>query len=184
MKAAFKQVMRSIFNRETVESLIIAFVLAMIIRTFIVQAFKIPTGSMMPTLQVGDRILVCKFLYWFREPEQGEIIVFKYPEDPKLDYIKRLIATSGQKVRITNGKIYIDEEPVTNSRICSHFYYNRGAYGDPNLPIVVPEESYFVLGDNSGNSRDSRYWGFVPKRNLVGKAILVYWPLTRLRLIK
>ena len=169
--------------REYADSLLIAFVLAMIIRAFVVQAYKIPTGSMIPTLDIGDRILVCKFLYWFREPRPGEIVVFKYPEDPKLAYIKRLVATGGQTVEIKSGAIWINGETLSEPRIRVRPYFNNGAYGGVNRPYTVPRESYFVLGDNSENSRDSRYWGSVPKRNMIGKAILIYWPLYRMRVI-
>jgi len=170
--------------KEYGESLLIAFILAMIIRAFVVQAFKIPTGSMRPTLIEGDRILVNKFIYKFREPKRGEVIVFKYPENPRLDFIKRLIAKSGENLEIKNGHIIVDEEEVVLPQISSRFYYNRGDYGAVDENIKIPKDSYFVLGDNSANSRDSRYWGFVPKKNLIGKAILIYWPLYRIRLIE
>jgi len=170
--------------REYAESLIIAFVLAMIIRTFIVQAFKIPTGSMNPTLREGDRILVTKFTYRFRRPQRGEVIVFKYPENPKLAFIKRLIATENEQVEIKNGRVFINENQVSEKTISSHFYYNRGRYGEADQIITVPDDTFYVLGDNSANSRDSRYWGFVPEKNLIGKAIVIYWPLHRIRLIE
>lgn len=165
--------------RETIESLLIAFILAMIIRTFVVQAFRIPTGSMHPTLRVGDRILVNKFIYKFRQPRRGEIIVFVYPEDPKKDYIKRLIALGGEKVTIKDGDIYVNGQRLQGpASITSRYYYSQGYYGTQE--IFVPENSLFVLGDNSGNSKDSRYWGFVPHKNLIGQAFLIYWPLLRL----
>ncbi|MCP4649857.1 MAG: signal peptidase I [PVC group bacterium] len=170
--------------REYGESLLIAFVLAMIIRTFIVQAFKIPTGSMIPTLIEGDRILVNKFIYKFRDPENGEVIVFKYPEDPKIDFIKRLIASEKETLEIENGRIYLNGEQTKNPNINARFYYNRGPYGQIGQAIDIPEENYYVLGDNSKNSRDSRYWGFVPKKNMVGKAIVIYWPPHRIRIIE
>jgi signal peptidase I len=170
--------------REYAESLLIAFILAMIIRTFVVQAFKIPTGSMRPTLIEGDRILVNKFIYKFKEPKRGDIIVFKYPEDPKLDFIKRLIGLSNESVEIKNGKVYINGKLVEEKALLSKYYYNRGDYGQIDKSVVIPKDSYFAMGDNSGNSRDSRYWGFVPKKNLIGKAILIYWPPYRMRLLE
>ncbi len=170
--------------KEYGESLLIAFVLAMVIRTFVVQAFKIPTGSMRPTFMEGDRILVSKFIYKFRDPERGDVIVFKYPENPKLAFIKRLIGKPGENLKIKNGRILIDGKEVTEKQISSNFYYNRGKYGGVNQEIEVPPDALYALGDNSANSRDSRYWGFVPKENLIGKAILIYWPPQRVRLIE
>lgn len=170
--------------KEYGESLLIAFILAMIIRAFIVQAFKIPTGSMRPTFIEGDRILVNKFIFRFKKPERGDVIVFKYPENEKLAFIKRLVAESGEEVEIKNGRILIDDNEVVEKRISSNFYYNRGDFGSVDQKIEVPLDSLYTLGDNSANSRDSRYWGFVPKNNLIGKAILIYWPPYRMRLIE
>jgi len=179
--------LRIIFSRENLEVVITAVILALIIRTFVVQAFKIPTGSMRPTLVEGDRILVNKFIYRFKEPERGDIIVFKYPEDMKKDFIKRLVAFGGEDLEIRDGNIFIDgnivEEP---QRLRQIFYYNKPGtpYGEEGLKISVPEGAFFVLGDNSASSRDSRYWGFVPRKNLVGKAFVLYWPLRRIRTLK
>ncbi len=181
---------------EWTESIIIAFVLAMIIRTFIIQAFKIPTGSMRMTLIEGDAILVNKFLYGakipftklklpeVRPPKRGDVIVFIFPQDPKKDFIKRLIAVENETVEIINGTIYIDNKPLNEPVFNSIYYYNRGDYGEAGKKIVVPKNSYFVMGDNSASSQDSRYWGFVPKDNIRGKAIMIYWPLNRIRIIK
>lgn len=179
---------------EWLESALIAFILAMIIRAFIIQAFKIPTGSMRPTLMEGDAILVNKFIYgakiplvgWqlpaLRQPKRGDVVVFIFPKDPKKDFIKRLIATEGETVEIKNGTIYVNDQPLTDKIFNQTYYYNREYYG--NNKIVVPKDSYFVLGDNSASSQDSRYWGFVPKKNMLGKAIVIYWPPQRMRLIK
>jgi signal peptidase I len=181
--------------REWVESLVIAFILAMVIRAFIVQAFKIPTGSMRPTLLEGDRILVNKFIYGaripftpfslpaLRNPKRGDVVVFIYPEDTHRDFIKRLIAGPGETVEINNGAVYIDGKPLDTPTF-SRYYYNRGPYGEEGKKIVVPKDNYFVLGDNSGSSQDSRYWGFVPRKYLLGGAFLIYWPPNRLRVIK
>jgi signal peptidase I len=181
---------------EWIESAVVALILAIIIRTFVIQAFKIPTGSMEPTLHVGDAILVNKFLYgaripftpWklpaIRQPASGDIIVFIYPEDPKKDFIKRLVAKGGETVEIRNGTIYINDVQITNPAFDGRYYYNKGEFGDFNKKIVVPEGSYFVLGDNSFTSQDSRYWGFVPEKNIRGKAIIIYWPLNRLQMLK
>jgi signal peptidase I len=177
----------SIFNRENIEVVVTAVVLALIIRAFVVQAFKIPTGSMRPTLIEGDRILVNKFIYKFTKPKRGDIVVFKYPEDKKKDFIKRLIATQNETVRIVDGDIYIDDVLVKSpQRIKQIYYYNKpGApYGENSTSVKVPENSYFVLGDNSASSRDSRYWGFVPDKYMVGRAFVIYWPLNRIRLLE
>ncbi len=174
---------KSVF-REYVESILIAVILALIIRTFFVQAFKIPSGSMKPTLKEGDRILVNKLIYRFNEPERGSIVVFKYPLGPKKDFIKRLIATEGEVVQIKDGDIYIDGKLIKEPVIKNIYYFNGGELSGENSSIVVPQESYFVLGDNSANSRDSRYWGFVPEKNMVGKAFVIYWPPRRIGLTK
>ncbi len=173
------------FIKEWVEPVIIAVVLALIIRTFVVQAFKIPTGSMSPTLIEGDRILVNKFIFKFKEPKRGDIIVFVSPEDKKKDFIKRLIGLSGETLEIANGTVLINDKALGEDfAINQRYYYNRGDFGKKNEAIQVPEDAYFALGDNSISSRDSRYWGFLPKKYLIGKAFLIYWPPTRIRLIK
>lgn len=183
-------------TREWVESILIAFVLAMFIREFFIQAFKIPSGSMRMTLIEGDRLMVNKLRYGpklrftdyrlpgFGEPERGDVIVFIYPEDPKRDFIKRLIAKGGETVEIKDGDIYINGQLITDPVIKNLYHYNRGDFGSKGNPIKVPEGYYFVLGDNSSSSHDSRYWGFVPEKNIIGKAEFIYWPFNRLRLIK
>ena len=183
--------------REWTESIVIALVLALIIRTFIVQAFKIPSGSMIPTFQIGDRIFVNKFIYGAKipftdmrlpkvtAPQRGDIIVFISPEDSKKDFVKRLIANAGETVEIRDGKIYVDGKMVDEpASIRAVTYYNAGDYGQEGKPIKVPQDSYFVLGDNSASSRDSRYWGFVPQKNLLGKVMCIYWPLYRMKAAK
>lgn len=182
--------------REWTESIIIAVILALVIRTFVVQAFKIPSGSMIPTFKVGDRIFVNKFLYGakipltglnlpaVRQPKRGDIIVFISPETPKKDFVKRLIATSGEHVEIRDGKIFVEGKQIEEASIRSNYYYNGGDYGKEGQIVEVPKDSYFALGDNSASSRDSRYWGFVPKKNLLGKVIFIYWPLHRMKVIE
>ncbi|MEW6008044.1 MAG: signal peptidase I [Candidatus Omnitrophota bacterium] len=213
--------------REWVEAIVIAFVLAMFIRTFFIQAFKIPSGSMIPTLKPGDRILVNKLFYgpqipiinvklpMFIEPKQGDVIVFIYPESAnnrtfanfkhylddddgplylrlikflkdtqKKDYIKRLIGLPNDLLEIKNGDIYINGQISQNSQIRKGVYFNEGPYGAAGQKIKVPADSYYCLGDNSSASRDSRYWGFVNKKFLIGKAVLIYWPLNRIRIIR
>lgn len=182
--------------RDWAESIIIAFLLALVIRTFLVQAFKIPTGSMRMTLIEGDLILVNKFIYGakipftnlrlpaLRPPKRGDVIVFIYPEDKSKDFIKRLVGFPGDVVEIKGGSIYINDKPAPEAIFNQIYYYNRGQLDAPGQKMVVPKDSYFVLGDNSATSKDSRYWGFVPKDNLLGQAIIIYWPLQRIKLIK
>ncbi len=182
--------------RDWIESIVIAFILAMVIRAFVVQAFKIPTGSMRPTLLEGDIIMVNKFLYGakipftglrlpkIRQPSRGDVIVFIYPENPKKDFVKRLAALPGEIVEIKNGTIYINDQPLIEPLFSQRYYYNRGDFAKVGRKITVPKDSYFVLGDNSVSSQDSRYWGFVPAKNILGKAILIYWPPRRIRIIR
>ncbi len=183
--------------REWAESIVIALILALLIRTFVIQAFKIPSGSMIPTFEIGDRIFVSKFIYGakipftdirlpaLRQPQRGDIIVFLSPEAPKKDFVKRLVALEGETVEIKSGNILINGKIIDGpDSVKSNYYYNRGDFGKELEAVKVPSGYYFTLGDNSANSRDSRYWGFVPKKNLIGKAILLYWPIQRIRLIK
>jgi signal peptidase I len=176
--------------RENIEAIIIAILLALFIRTFVVQAFKIPSGSMKPTLQIGDHILVNKFIYGVRlpfvgtkiisvsDPERGDIIVFRYPEDPDKDFIKRVIAVPGDTVEIRNKKVYVNHQPIasdvgvfTDSRVLSENINPRD-----NLKVLtVPSDGYFVMGDNRDNSYDSRFWGFVARNAIKGKAFIIYW---------
>lgn len=190
------QTRRKSIVREWIESIVIAFILAMIIRAFVVQAFKIPTGSMRPTLLEGDVILVNKFIYGekipftnlrmpkLRQPKRGDVVVFIYPENPKKDFIKRLIAQAGETVEIRNGTVYINDRPLSEPLFSSRYYYNRGDFAEEAKKVLVPPGCYFVLGDNSASSQDSRYWGFVPDKNILGKAMLIYWPFPRIRIIK
>lgn len=176
--------------RENVEAILIAVIIALFIRTFVVQAFKIPSGSMKPTLQVGDHILVNKFIYGVKipylstvvlpvkDPQRGDIVVFKFPVDPRKDFIKRVIALPGDVVEIRDKTIFI------NARRVNHDF---GVFSDPrtiagnlkprdNLgPITVPKDALFVMGDNRDESFDSRFWGFVPIRDVSGKAFIIYW---------
>ncbi len=174
---------------EYAEAIVLALVLALFIRTFIIQAFKIPSPSMEDTLLVGDHILVNKFLYGFtvpfkdskiltlREPRRGDVIVFKYPKNRKLDFIKRCIAVGGETVQIKNKELFINGEAVSfeqakftdNDR--ASFLNGRDNFG----PVTVPEGMVFVMGDNRDNSNDSRFWGFVDLAYVKGKAVVIYW---------
>ena len=171
--------------RENIESLVWAVGLALVIRTFIMAPFKIPSGSMRPTLMEGDRILVNKFLYHLRPPQRGDIIIFRYPEDPKRPFVKRLVGTGGDTVEIQDGTVLVNGKPLDGAGIFrTNHYYNQGQFGQPGQPITVPKESFFVLGDNSGSSHDSRFWGFVPKRLLIGRAMCIFWPISRWRVLR
>jgi len=193
--------------REYAESIFIAIILALIIRTFIVQAFKIPSGSMEDTLLIGDHLLVNKFIYGtqipltdkrilpLRSPRLGDIIVFEFPEDTKntslsfwqkKDFIKRVIGVPGDVVQVIKKRVYVNGKPYDNpaeihkdnnlmlpcppgepkDSLC-----NRDFFG----PVKVPADSFFVMGDNRDRSHDSRFWGFVPYRNIKGMAFIKYW---------
>ena len=176
--------------REYAEAIIIALILALFIRTFVVQAFKIPSGSMIPTLLIGDHLLVNKFVYGIKNPftdsdlislgnpEQKDIIVFKYPENPDQDFIKRVIGVGGDRVEIKNKKVYVNGKLIAvegainlDSRIIQGRNPPRDNYG----PVTVPENQLFVMGDNRDNSHDSRFWGFVDLQDVKGKAFIIYW---------
>jgi len=164
--------------REILESLIIAVVLAVLIRMFVLQPFYIPSGSMEPTLMINDRIIVSKISYRLHQPERGDIVVFKYPLDTKRDFVKRLIAKSGETVEVRDSKLYINNELVPEKYLPEGLVI-KGDYG----PEQVPEGSYFMMGDNRNNSDDSRIWGFLPKDLVIGKAVVVYWPFQHIRII-
>ncbi|MFH1505213.1 MAG: signal peptidase I [Candidatus Omnitrophota bacterium] len=181
--------------REWVDSIVIAAILAIFLRTFFFQIYKIPTTSMVPTLIPGDKIFVSKLTYGpripfiglrvkgFRAPRRGEVVVFIPPHDRKKVYIKRLIGLEGDKVVIKNGNVYINGKMVVDARIAGNYYYNQGDYARDDNGIVVPNGQVFFLGDNSISSLDSRFWGFVDKEDIVGKAVFVWWPFTRVAMI-
>lgn len=175
--------------KEWGEPFVIAAIIAIGIRTFILGPYKIPTGSMIPSLMVGDRIFVDKVTYRFRLPKRGEVIVFKYPGDEKKDFVKRLVAMSGDDVEIRDGQVFVNGKPFTEIaevKVPARYYYNRDdwEYGKEGQKIHVPKDSYFVLGDNSAHSSDSRNWGFVAKKELVGRAIVIWWPLNRIGMVE
>ncbi len=208
--------------REYTEAILVALLAALVLRTFVVQAFRIPTGSMKDTLLIGDFLLVNKFVYGartpdsipfldialpffrlpaFKAPQPGDIIVFKYPDDPKLDYIKRCIALGGQTVEMRDGVVFINGQPEGKQEFVKKEYdaeeghyvlyykittargktYTIRHYEGHNLiqenfgPKMVPTGQYFMMGDNRDNSSDSRYWGFLPADNVVGEAMVIYW---------
>ena len=180
--------------RETAEAVITALVLALVIRTFVIQAFKIPSGSMLETLQIGDHILVNKLLLGtpvdlpftsrelfhtprFTDPEHGDVVVFKFPQDPDRDFIKRVIGVPGDRIEIRNKVVYRNGEPLDEPYVV-HKDPNVRPAGDPRdnvAPFVVPEGKYFMMGDNRDYSLDSRFWGFVDRDMIRGKALILYW---------
>ncbi len=173
-------------KKQTVDwfkSLLIALAIAVLVRIFLIGNFEIPSTSMVPTLDIGDRLLSNSVIFKIRRPERGEVIIFKYPEDPRRVFVKRMIGLPGEKVMIKDGAIYINGAPVKEESLASRYYYSDGYYGN-GTELDIPPGSYFVLGDNSINSKDSRYWGFVPEKNLQGKAVFTYWPPWRMGFIR
>jgi signal peptidase I len=168
------------------EPFVVAAILAFAIRTFLVGPYKIPTGSMRPTFLEGDRIFVDKLSYRFKIPQRGDIIVFKYPLDKKKDFVKRLAGLPGDEISIEQGKLYINGEAMDDPPFGEHYYYNRDDwdYAKEGQTIQIPEGQYFTLGDNSSQSSDSRNWGFVPRKNIVGKAFCIWWPPRRIKLVE
>jgi len=184
-----KETKKSVY-KEYIEAIAIAILLALFIRTFIVQAFKIPSGSMLPTLQIGDHLLVNKFRYGvknpfsgdvlipFGKPKHGDVVVFRFPQDKNVDYIKRVVGVSGDTIVIKNKKVFVNDRPAeeTHSHFSSNSIMPAAAGPRDNFgPVKVPEGKIFVMGDNRDNSYDSRFWGFVDQRDVLGKAFLIYW---------
>jgi signal peptidase I len=172
--------------RDYGEALLTALVLALIIRTFFLQAYTIPSGSMLQTLQIGDYVLVNKFLYGIKipftdtylfrgeDPQRGDIIVFRYPEDPDIDFIKRIVGVPGDVVEMRNKQFYRNGEAVKEDYI-QQLYPDTVTRLDNMPPFTVPADSYFVMGDNRDNSLDSRAWGVVRRTAIHGKAWRLYW---------
>ncbi len=200
--AIFSKARKSVF-REYTEAIVIALLAALFLRTFVVQAFKIPSGSMIPTLVIGDHILVNKLSYGVRlpdlnwvpfagcvdlargshvvnwdAPERGDVIVFIYPQDRCKDFIKRVVAVPGDEVRIRDKKVFINGEPVEDAHADFEdkgMILGEGHPRDNLAPIQVPEGHLFVMGDNRDRSFDSRFWGFVPIDDVRGRAFVKYW---------
>ena len=175
---------------EYAEAIIIAILIAVVVRTFVVQAFKIPSRSMVPTLLVGDHILVNKFIYGVKvpflrktiipitNPQRGDIVVFIYPNDRSKDYIKRVIGVSGDKIEIKNKIIFINGKQYSDAYgiYSDNVIYPGSMQPRDNFgPVTVPPESLFVMGDNRDESADSRFWGFVDLKDVEGKAFIIYW---------
>ncbi len=162
------------FFRELPLLLVSAVLIAWVVRTFIFHPFYIPSGSMEPTLMPQDRIIVNKFIYRFKEPARGDIVVFLPPNDSR-DYIKRVIGLPGETVEIKNGRVFINSRPISEP------YKNKSADFSNFGPFKLPKNSYFVMGDNRPNSSDSRVFGPLEKSRIIGKAVFIYWPISRIR---
>jgi len=169
--------------REYFESIVITAIIALFATTFVIQAFKIPSGSMESTLLIGDHLLVNKFVYGlnsgilgkllpYKEPRRGDVIVFKYPNNPDVAYVKRLMGLPGETVEMKGRTVYINGEALEE-----HYtqYIDEGSVFAHWGPYEIPEGQYFAMGDNRDNSQDSRYWGCVPRDYLLGKPLVVYW---------
>lgn len=179
--------------RDYAESLIIAVVLALFVRTFVFQAFKIPTGSMEPNLLVGDHLIVNKMVFApsatpmerailpRRDVRRGDIVVFKYPEEPERDFIKRVIGLPGDRLELRRKVLYINDQPLDEpyaQYLTAAAADSFGASGDLREfygPVTVPQDQFFMMGDNRDNSEDSRYWGFLPASYVKGKALFIYF---------
>jgi len=164
--------------KDTIDSLVVAFVIAMVIRAFVLQAYKIPSGSMLNTLLIGDHILVNKLAYKFGKPKRGDIIVFEWPVEPDKDFIKRVIGLPGDKVQIINKQVYINDKLLNEPYVLfqSNFVLPANFTPRDNTEnFIVPDGYYFVMGDNRDTSYDSRYWGFVSEDKIKGKAWIIYW---------
>jgi len=179
---------------EYAEAIIIAILIAVVVRTFVVQAFKIPSRSMVPALLVGDHILVNKFIYGVKvpvlrktiipitNPQRGDIVVFIYPDDRSKDYIKRVIGVSGDKIEIKNKIIFINGKQYSDAYgiYSDNITYPGSMQPRDNFgPVTVPAKSLFVMGDNRDESADSRFWGFVDLKDVEGKAFIIYWSWNR-----
>jgi signal peptidase I len=169
--------------REYFESIVITAIIALFATTFVVQAFKIPTGSMETNLLIGDHLLVNKYVYGInsgfigkllphKAPKRGDVIVFKYPNNPEVAYVKRLIGMPGDRVEMIGRTVYINGQALKEDYTR---YIDQGSVYAHFGPYQVPDAQYFAMGDNRDNSQDSRYWGFVPRDYLLGKALVIYW---------
>ncbi len=175
--------------KEYLEAVVTALLIALIIRAYVVQAFKIPSGSMIPTLLVGDHLLVNKFIYGIklpfsdkrilvlRKPQRGDIIVFRYPEDPSRDFIKRVIAVEGDVIEERDKVVYVNGQPLNEPYVQHTDRTHRNPFEprDNFGPYIVPKNKLFVMGDNRDQSYDSRYWGYVDLKDVKGKALIIYW---------
>lgn len=165
--------------KEYIEAILIAIVIAVVLRMFVIQAYRVSSGSMEHTLLEGDFLFVNKFAYRFSEPKVNDIVVFEFPMNPTKDYIKRIVALPGQTVEVREKVLYVDGEPIPriagsfhgDTEILPELYSSRDYFG----PMQVPADHFFVLGDNRDDSQDSRFWGFLDRRHIKGKALFIYF---------
>lgn len=162
--------------KDWIVSIIAAIAVAMFIRTFIVELYVVDGPSMRPTLQHEERLVVNKFIYYLRNPQKGEVVIFRYPRDPSRDFIKRVIATAGDTVEIKEGRVYVNDQLLMEDYILEK---TRTEYPK----VTIPEGTIFVMGDNRNNSEDSRFSdvGFVPLDLVKGKAVFIFWPIDELK---
>jgi signal peptidase I len=170
--------------REYFESIVITAIIALFVTTFVIQAFKIPTGSMESNLLIGDHLLVNKFVYGshtsnflskllpYKDLKRGDVIVFKYPNSPEVAYVKRLMGLPGEKLEMIGRTLYVNGQPLKESYTQ---FIDPGSVYEHYGPYYIPADNYFAMGDNRDNSQDSRFWGFVPKDHIIGKALIIYW---------
>jgi len=163
---------------ESLKTIGLSAILALGIRTFVAEARYIPSGSMLPTLEINDRLIIDKLSYHFKDPQRGDIIVFSptpalQKENFKDAFIKRVIGLPGDKVQVKLRVVYVNDQPIQEQYIQEQPNYDYG-------PVVVPENQYLVLGDNRNNSYDSHYWGFVPRENIIGQAVIRFFPFNRM----
>lgn len=177
--AAQKAAEFKLFGKDNLVTVAIALVIALVIRFFVAEPRYIPSDSMVPTLEVGDRLVIEKVTKWFRDPQVGDVVVFTPPELlQEMGYgerdvlIKRVIGTPGHEIRIDDGQIYLDRQPLSEGYIAEPAHYSL-------QPVIVPAHYYLVFGDNRNNSNDSHVWGFLPEENIIGRAIFRFWPLDR-----
>ncbi|AFY72207.1 signal peptidase I [Synechococcus sp. PCC 7502] len=167
-------------QKENIRTIVIAVIVAILLRTFVIEPRYIPSASMEPTLHIEDRIIVEKVSNWWRSPQRGEILVFYPPESPLIEdntkaYIKRVIGLPGELISIHDGQVFINGKPLNEPYILEPIDYYLPA-NPLNSAIKVPENTYWMMGDNRNNSNDSHVWGFLPEQNIVGKAIVRFFP--------
>ncbi len=168
------------FIKETISVIVIAFILAMILRAFVIEGRIIPTGSMLPTVQLQDRVMLNRFIYRFKEPQRGDVVMFQPPEslNSPTPFLKRVIGLPGETVEMKNNKVYINGKSLVEPYVAEPLNYHYG-------PVVVPSDSLFVLGDNRNNSYDSHEWNaWLTRDRLMGKALVIYWPLNQIGVLE
>ncbi|NQY73325.1 MAG: signal peptidase I [Candidatus Margulisbacteria bacterium] len=179
-KDTLKETRRTTFYVvDTLETILVALLLALLISRYVIGTSKVFSGSMEPTMMVKDKLVVNRFIYRFRDPKRSAIILFKSPRNDGKEYVKRLVGLPSDTIEIRQGVVFING----NQHVFPGVNVQRDPY-DFYGPEVVPENNYFVLGDNRGNSSDSRVWGFVPRKDIIGKALFTFWPLNRIQILQ